>query len=553
MSVFRSDLGTLRPVERLPDGRVRVDALLTRSGIFRYTADDGSERLELRPDDEVFRPQSMRSFAVVPLTDDHPPEMLTARTAKQFAVGSTGDTIVRDDNHVRGSIGVFDADTIAKMDAGKLEISCGYTCDLEDAPGVHPVYGPYHAIQRNIVGNHVALVDQGRAGSARVRMDGVFVNPRKADSVARSGTRGTLRAMAQSQPAARIDVVVRHDVGGAVPTSDPDDLASRNARDPNRDDDDDEPEMDFAPSAPSMYDSDGKLTEAASARIAASSFAVPGRQKLPIHDPSAVKDSMRNFGAQEFDGADEKHAAFNRIVSRAGQFGVSASKFTRAHSGTLDRKDQDMIDAETKARADKADKYKTQRNEARERADKADVANAALQGKLDSALKDLEAERAKVAPRADAADKAHAAEVAAKVDLVVKATKILGVGKVDAATPDGDIKRAVIKHIDKVDVPADKHPAYVDAMFDGAVARATADAAATAAGAAAIAGARGVVTPAPLAEDKPAPRVDAAAEEGLDDEDAARKRAAARRDSMARNNTNSRGMTKAQAMTFGGK
>jgi hypothetical protein len=197
----------LRPVERLPDGRVRVDAHLTRCGIFEYRNPDGSTRREYRPEKEVFNTRSMRSFALVPFTDDHPPDLLTADDAASFARGSTGCTVVRDDDHIRTEIGVFDRATIQKMDAGKLHVSCGYTCDLEEKPGFHPVWGHYDAIQRNIIGNHVALVDMGRAGSAAVRMDAAYtrldgewdesLHPRAEDGKFGSGSGGANAAQAK--------------------------------------------------------------------------------------------------------------------------------------------------------------------------------------------------------------------------------------------------------------------------------------------------------------------------------------------------------------------
>ena len=52
---------------------------------------------------------------------------------------------------------VYDAALIAKIDAGKREISCGYECKyIERDDGT---YG-----QMDIIGNHVAVVEEGRAG-----------------------------------------------------------------------------------------------------------------------------------------------------------------------------------------------------------------------------------------------------------------------------------------------------------------------------------------------------------------------------------------------------
>lgn len=175
---FRLDIGQLRPPRRLPDGRLIADGLLTRAGVFVYRDHAGKEFREWRPESEVFRSESLSTFAQVPITDDHPAENLSADNARVHAVGATGESIVRDGIHVRASVMVFDAATIAKMDAGKTALSCGYEADVEITPGTSPEGERYDAIQRNIRGNHVAIVDVARAGSqARVRMDAMVQIP----------------------------------------------------------------------------------------------------------------------------------------------------------------------------------------------------------------------------------------------------------------------------------------------------------------------------------------------------------------------------------------
>ena len=178
----RYDIGTLQPAKRLANGTVVAEAHLTRTGVFKYANKDGTVRSEYRPDSEVFKPESLDSFKLVPVTDDHPPEMLTAANARQYSVGSTGETIRRDENHVIGSVAVYDARTISKMAAGKLQVSCGYECDLDETPGTAPDGTHYDAVQRNIRGNHLAIVQRGRADSARIRMDAAFMADEHAPS-----------------------------------------------------------------------------------------------------------------------------------------------------------------------------------------------------------------------------------------------------------------------------------------------------------------------------------------------------------------------------------
>lgn len=166
---FRRDTGTLAAPTRLPDGRLVVEATLTKPGVFPYRNADGSTRYEYRSPEEMAR--SRQSFALVPVTDDHPPVMLNATNAKHYTVGQVVEVRDGDDEHMVGKLVINDATTIAKMDNGKREVSNGYACELDETPGVSPEGVRYDVRQFNIRGNHVAIVNDGRVGTARIRMD----------------------------------------------------------------------------------------------------------------------------------------------------------------------------------------------------------------------------------------------------------------------------------------------------------------------------------------------------------------------------------------------
>lgn len=169
---YRVDIGSLRPAKRLADGRLRAEGWVSRAGVFVYRDSDGKERREYRPPDEVFHSDALGSFACVPVTDDHPPESLTAKNARRFTVGMIGESIRRDGDHVAAALTIFDDATISKMESGKVQLSCGYVADVVAEAGVTADGERYDAVQRNIRGNHVALVDVARAGpTACVRMD----------------------------------------------------------------------------------------------------------------------------------------------------------------------------------------------------------------------------------------------------------------------------------------------------------------------------------------------------------------------------------------------
>lgn len=169
---FRLDNGgSLRSKRVTVDGAVRFDAVLTRTGVFTYS--DGVKTWrEYRAPEEVFAPASLASFELVPVTDDHPREFVTADNAEQYVKGRTAEgSIKRDGNNMVGALIIDDRKLLGKVDAGKAEVSNGYECVVIWGAGVSPEGERYDARQTEIVGNHVAVVDAGRAGNARLKTD----------------------------------------------------------------------------------------------------------------------------------------------------------------------------------------------------------------------------------------------------------------------------------------------------------------------------------------------------------------------------------------------
>lgn len=174
---MRYDAGEFSSPVKTPNGYLRCDARITKVGVFEYRLGNGKIRRELRLPEEVFKADSLASFDDVPLTNDHPRERLDSRNTRRYQAGTVRD-VRRDSEHVAARVLITDDDTIRAAEAGKTQLSCGYTCDLEERPGVTdgiegvPDGLTYDAIQRNIVGNHVAIVDKARAGaSASLHLD----------------------------------------------------------------------------------------------------------------------------------------------------------------------------------------------------------------------------------------------------------------------------------------------------------------------------------------------------------------------------------------------
>jgi hypothetical protein len=171
----RYDVAELRGVERTPQGGLRIQANLTRTGVFKYRQHDGTMRRELRHPDDVFAGSSLSTFRQAPVTNLHPAVgPVTPENWKTLAVGTVADDVRQDGAFVAASLAVQDADMIRLIEAGeRKEISCGYDCDVVDEAGIYEGEA-YDCRQTNIVGNHVALgpTNWGRAGrDVKLRLD----------------------------------------------------------------------------------------------------------------------------------------------------------------------------------------------------------------------------------------------------------------------------------------------------------------------------------------------------------------------------------------------
>ena len=112
-----------------------------------------------RPEEEVFAPETMASFEGMPVTNEHPPDGVDIENIRRVQMGHA--------HHIRRGTGdeadllladliITDEVLIDAILHGKREISCGYTYELAEENGRY--------IQRKIRGNHIAVVEAGRAG-----------------------------------------------------------------------------------------------------------------------------------------------------------------------------------------------------------------------------------------------------------------------------------------------------------------------------------------------------------------------------------------------------
>lgn len=168
-----SDNLTLDTKRRTRDGYLAVRAKAARAGIYDYLGsevDPEGTRFAAdqivkvyRSPEEVFAKDSVASFLMKPVTNDHPAQPVTADNWKHYAKGIVGKAM-RDGDFLAFDLVLMDRAIISEVESGKVELSNGYASEIHFRDGVTPAGEAYQAIQTTIRGNHVAVVDKGRAG-----------------------------------------------------------------------------------------------------------------------------------------------------------------------------------------------------------------------------------------------------------------------------------------------------------------------------------------------------------------------------------------------------
>lgn len=183
--VWLHDALTLDAPRRTQDGYLAVRARAARTGVYQYAGHEvdptNAHGLRdtaivnvLRDEQTVFDERAVRSFIGKPVTDNHPTQPVTADNWRDHARGTIMGAL-RDGDYLAFDLMLTDADAIAKVNAGKRELSNGYAATLEFGQFTAADGTVCQARQSQITGgNHVALVDRGRAGPDCRIADGAF-------------------------------------------------------------------------------------------------------------------------------------------------------------------------------------------------------------------------------------------------------------------------------------------------------------------------------------------------------------------------------------------
>lgn len=110
-----------------------------------------------RSPEELFSKATIASFEGKSVTNNHPTNNINLNTVGMLERGHI-ENVHQDGDFLIGDLYIKEAGLIAEVENGKREVSCGYDCQWIPIGN-----GKYE--QKEIVGNHVAVVQNGRAGS----------------------------------------------------------------------------------------------------------------------------------------------------------------------------------------------------------------------------------------------------------------------------------------------------------------------------------------------------------------------------------------------------
>jgi hypothetical protein len=172
------------PTQRITDSNGWFEVKrnpLSRVGVFPYRgASVGLEGADAdkvvrvyRPEEELSAPECLESFKLLPWVDEHtllgPDEGQTPAEAKGVH-GVIGEDVFYDSGVLYGNIKAFSNSLGRLIEAGKKQLSAGYRCVYDWTAGTFNGQ-PYDCVQRQIRGNHLALVTEGRMGPSVAVMD----------------------------------------------------------------------------------------------------------------------------------------------------------------------------------------------------------------------------------------------------------------------------------------------------------------------------------------------------------------------------------------------
>jgi hypothetical protein len=177
--LFLDRASPLGKLERTSQGGYVADAKIARTGTMLYSAkawrDKGVDVPAKFADSDLLRaynPPAVLAAAAdslrnAPVTNEHPPELITPKNYRKYSAGIvSADSVTFDGTFLSAKLTLQDEDLILVIDGGVArEVSAGYMSTFRFEDGVTPEGDTYHVIRTGIVYNHAAVVRAGRAGA----------------------------------------------------------------------------------------------------------------------------------------------------------------------------------------------------------------------------------------------------------------------------------------------------------------------------------------------------------------------------------------------------
>lgn len=140
----------------------RTGEMIYAKGEIPIEADDDGQIVIEREEKDVFHPKTLASFEGKAVTITHPTDFVGPDNWSRLTKGIL-QNVRRGEgenkNDMLADLLITDKQAIFLVQSGLREVSCGYEAEYEQLE-------PGRGRQTSIVGNHLALVEQGRAGSS---------------------------------------------------------------------------------------------------------------------------------------------------------------------------------------------------------------------------------------------------------------------------------------------------------------------------------------------------------------------------------------------------
>lgn len=167
---------------------------ISKVGVYPYlgaqigAADPAKIYMVYRPAEALNNPKTIDSFKLLPWTDEHAMLGEGFTPAEEKGVhGVIGEDVYFDAPYLRANIKIWSDSLASKVNGGKIELSPGYRCEYVEQSGVFEGER-YDYIQTNILGNHLALVTQGRTGPDVAVLDHLKITLDTGEFMPKKGT-----------------------------------------------------------------------------------------------------------------------------------------------------------------------------------------------------------------------------------------------------------------------------------------------------------------------------------------------------------------------------